>query len=412
MPFSLERRKHEFILEVLNIASKQISGYEEITPDVLTGKYFMTGNVAAAEGAIAAGCRYFAGYPITPSSEIAERLSERLPQVNGIFLQMEDELASIVSVLGASWGGVKSMTATSGPGFSLMQETIGLAAMTETPCVIINVQRGGPSTGLPTLVSQGDIMQTRWGSHGDYEIIALSPNSPQECFNLTIECFNLSERYRVPVVLLMDESVGHMTERVIIPPKSKIKTVDRPKPKVPPERYLPYKPGRNLVPPMACASEGYFIHITGLTHDERGYPMIEADVQEKLVKRLCDKILKNADKIIKYEEHNLEDSDIVLISFGITSRSAKGAVRLAREKGINVGLLRLITIWPFPEKQIRSLAKQVDTLIVCEINNKQLYYEVERCAAGNAEVHHVGNPGGHVPTPYEILDKIEGLKKK
>lgn len=372
----------------------------------------MTGNDAVSEGSIAAGCRFFAGYPITPSSEIAERMSKRLPQVNGIFLQMEDELASIVAVLGASWGGAKSMTATSGPGFSLMQETIGLAAMTETPCVIVNVQRGGPSTGLPTLVGQGDVMQARWGSHGDYEVIALAPNSPQECFDLAIDCFNLSEKYRVPVIMLMDESIGHMTERVVIPSRKKIKIVDRPKPKVSPENYLPYKPGKNLVPPMACASEGYYIHITGLTHDERGYPIIEASAQEKLVRRLCDKIQKNADKIIKYDQYMLDDADIALVSFGITSRSAKGTIRLAREKGINVGLFRLITIWPFPEKIIRDLAKQVNSLIVCEINNKQIFYEVERCAAGNADVYHVGTLGGAVPSPVDILNKIEEVKKK
>jgi len=254
---------------------------------------FYSGNIACAEGAIAAGCRFFAGYPITPSTEIAEHMARRLPQVDGVFIQMEDELASMAAILGASWGGAKAMTATSGPGLSLMQENIGLGAMTETPCVIVDVQRAGPSTGMPTLIGQADVMQARWGSHGDYEIIALSPSSPQECFDLTIKSFNLAEEYRVPVILLMDESVGHMSEKVIIPPKEKIKIVDRKKPKVKPSEYLPFK-ADDYIPPMACAGEGYAVHVTGLTHDEKGYPQATSpEVQEKLVRRLCDKIRKN-----------------------------------------------------------------------------------------------------------------------
>ncbi|MHA1826400.1 MAG: 2-oxoacid:acceptor oxidoreductase subunit alpha, partial [Candidatus Heimdallarchaeota archaeon] len=238
--------------------------------DVLTGQHFISGNVAIAEGCLAAGCRFFGGYPITPSSEIAERMSYRLPQVNGVFIQMEDELASIAVVLGASWGGKKAMTATSGPGISLMMENIGLGAMTETPCLIVNVQRGGPSTGLPTLVGQGDVMQARWGSHGDYEIIAVSPNSVQEAFDLSIEAFNLAEQYRVPVIMLTDESICHMFEKVVIPPKSKIKVINRKKPKGSKKNYLPYKPDDDLIPPMATAGEGYNVFVTGLTHDERG----------------------------------------------------------------------------------------------------------------------------------------------
>ncbi|RLF32182.1 MAG: 2-oxoacid:acceptor oxidoreductase subunit alpha, partial [Thermoplasmata archaeon] len=253
---------------------------------------FFSGNVAAAEGAILAGCRFFGGYPITPSTEIAERMAFRLPQVGGVFIQMEDELASMAAILGASWGGVKAMTATSGPGLSLMQENIGLGAMTETPCVVVDVQRGGPSTGMPTLVAQADVMQARWGSHGDYEIIALAPSSVQECFDLTIRAFNLSEKYRTPVIVLMDESVGHMSEKVVIPSAEEIALIERKKPTVPPEAYRAYEPDEDLVPPMACAGEGYNVHVTGLTHDEKGYPVAtDPEVQARLVRRLCDKIL-------------------------------------------------------------------------------------------------------------------------
>ena len=249
-----------------------MSKKESKFPEVDTGVYFTTGNFAAAEGALSVGCKFFGGYPITPSSEIAEHMSVRLPQVNGHFVQFEDELASIIGILGASWGGFKSMTATSGPGYSLMVENIGLGMMTETPCVIINVQRGGPSTGLPTLVGQQDVMQAKWGSHGDYEPIALSPSSVQECFDLTIEAFNYAEKYRLPVTLLMDETLGHMSEKLIIPDESKINRINRKKPTVPPEEYLPYKADDDLIPPMAVAGEGYNVMVTGLTHDERGYP--------------------------------------------------------------------------------------------------------------------------------------------
>lgn len=374
---------------------------------VLTGPHYYTGNDASCEGALAAGCEFFAGYPITPASELAERMSRRLPKVGGIFIQMEDELASMAAILGASWAGVKSMTATSGPGFSLMQENIGLGAMMETPCVIVDVQRGGPSTGLPTLIGQGDVMQARWGSHGDYEIIALSPNSPQECFDLTIEAFNLSEKYRVPVILLMDECVAHMTERVVIPKESEIKLVQRKKPKGKKEKYLPYKADDNLVPPMVAAGEGYNIHITGLTHNEKGYPVITPECQETLVRRICDKIRKNADDIIMLEENNVEEADIVVIAYGATSRSARSAIRLARENGINVGLLRLITIWPFPEKYIRRLAEKIKAFVVAEVNYGQIGFEVERCASGKAEIHLVPKMGGALHTPQEILDKIQ-----
>jgi len=329
---------------------------------VRTGKHFMSGNIAIAEGCIAAGCNFFGGYPITPSSEVAEHCSRRLFQLGGTYTQFEDELASIIGVLGASWTGARSMTATSGPGYSLMLENIGLGVMTETPAVIINIQRGGPSTGLPTLVGQGDIMQAKWGSHGDYEIIAVSPNSVQEAFDLSIDAFNLADEYRVPVTMLSDESIGHMTEGIEIPSEDEIEFVPRKKPDFPPgsERYYPYRVKEGeLVPPMAHAGEGYRVFTTGLTHDERGYPEITSEAQEKLVKRLSDKIKLNADKIIKYELFEADDADIIVIAFGIVSRAAKGTVIKAREKGLKVGLLRLITIWPFAEEIVKKMSTQV-----------------------------------------------------
>ncbi len=309
----------------------------------------MNGDIACAEGAISAGCRFFAGYPITPATEIAERMAERLPEIEGTFIQMEDEIASMNAVLGASWGGVKAMTATSGPGFSLMMENLGLGIMLETPCVLADVQRAGPSTGLPTLVAQGDMMQARWGSHGCYGIIALSPSSPQEMYEFTIKAFNLSEKYRVPVLLMADEAVGHMSEKVVIPPPEEIKLFPRRKPRVPPEEYLPYVPDADLVPPMANAGEGYRFHVTGLTHDERGYPVMTAEAQDKLVRRLVDKIEKNRDDIIEIEEDGIKGAEVVVCSYGISARISKFAVELARKEGIKVGMLKLITVWPFPE---------------------------------------------------------------
>ena len=375
--------------------------------EVLTGEHFTTGNEAAAEGALAAGCKYFGGYPITPSSEMAEHMAIRLPQVNGHFVQFEDEIGSIASVLGASWGGYKSMTATSGPGYSLMVENIGLGMMTETPCVIVNVQRGGPSTGLPTLVGQQDVMQAKWGSHGDYETIALCPNSVQECFDLAIEAFNLSEKYRLPVTLLMDEVLGHMSEKLVIPKKSEIKIINRKKPKDKPENHLPYKADDDLIPPMATAGEGYNIMVTGLTHDERGYPELNADTQYKLVKRINDKIRLNKNKIIKIEEYLLNDADVAFVSFGSSARAAKGTVNRARAKGIKAGLLRLITVWPFPDEHIEKLAGKVRAIIVPEINYGQVTREVERAAHGKTKVIGAFKLGGAMHTPEELLKELE-----
>ncbi len=372
----------------------------------LNGEFFINGDIACAEGAISAGCRFFAGYPITPATEVAERMSERLPQVGGVFIQMEDEMASMNAVLGASWAGVKAMTATSGPGFSLMMENLGLGVMLETPCVVVNVQRAGPSTGLPTLVAQGDMMQARWGAHGHYEIIALVPDSPQEMFDLAILAFNLSEQYRVPVLLMADEAVGHMSEKVVIPQINSKDLVDRPRPKVAPEEYLPYDSREGLVPPMAIAGGGYRFHVTGLTHDDRGYPVMTAEAQDKLVRRLVDKIRLNAKDIIRYEEVNVEDAEVIVVSYGISARVARYAVQEARDEGIKAGLLRLITVWPFAEDRIRKLAPKVKAFVVPEINYGQIVREVERCAAGKARARLVPHMGGSVHLPETILEAI------
>jgi 2-oxoglutarate ferredoxin oxidoreductase subunit alpha len=373
---------------------------------ILEGSHFMNGDIACAEGAIAAGCRFFAGYPITPATEIAEHLAQRMPEVGGIYIQMEDELASMAAIIGASYAGVKAMTATSGPGFSLMQENIGLAVMTEAPCVVVDVMRGGPSTGQPTLPGQQDVMQAKWGSHGDYEIIALAPSSVQEMFDLTIEAFNLSETYRVPAIVLADEVVGHMWEKVVIPPAEKIKIVNRKKANVPSESYAPFMPDDDLVPPMACFGEGYSFHATGLTHDEHGYPQTSSsEAQQKLVKRLCDKIRKNADKIIRVEEVMLSDADIAVIAYGIVARAALSAVRKARAEGIKAGLLRPITLWPFPGKYVAKIAKQAKAIVVPEMNCGQLVREVER-AAKETPVTFISKLGEEPHTPMEILEAI------
>ncbi len=380
---------------------------------VLTGKHFMSGDVAAAEGGLAAGCRFFAGYPITPATEVAERMAERLPYMEGgIYIQMEDEIASMNALLGAAWGGKKSMSSTSGPGFSLMMENLGLGIMLETPCVLVNVQRGGPSTGLPTLVGQGDMMQARWGSHGDYEIIALCPNSPQECFDLAIEAFNLSEQYRVPVLLMTDEVVGHMYEKVEIPSADKIKLVNRPRPDGKKGNgYLPYTSDLKKIPPMAHAGEGYSIHVTGLTHDERGYPDVSPEAQHKMIPRLVEKINQNAEKIYRFEETRVDDAEVLILSYGSASRIAEWATHLAREKGIKAGLFRLITAWPFPEKRIKELSKKVKGIVVAEINLGQMVYEVERVVAGKCKVKLVPNPGGRVHEPEEILAAVKEVLK-
>ncbi len=373
---------------------------------VLTGAHYLDGDHACSEGAIAAGCRFFAGYPITPSTEIAERIARRFPRIGGVFLQMEDEMGAMAAVLGAAWGGARAMSCTSGPGFSLMMENLGLGVMMETPCVLVNVQRGGPSTGLPTMVGQSDVMQARWGSHGDYEIIALAPISPQESFDLTVEAFNLSERYRVPTLVMMDECVGHMTEKVVIPEAEEIHVEPRRLTKLPPGEYLPYRPGPDLVPDMIVAGEGYRIHSTGLTHDERGYPEMTAEAQNALVPRLVDKIRKNADSIIRVEESGTEGAEVVVVSYGITTRVARAAIDRARAEGRAVGELRLVTLWPFPEDRVRELARSIRGFVVPEINLGQMSLEVERCAAGAARTLQVPHAGGWVHDPRKIYDAI------
>ncbi len=375
---------------------------------VMAGTHFLDGDQACCEGALAAGSRFSAGYPITPSTEIVERFAQRVPLMGGMFLQMEDELASSIAILGAVWAGAKAFTVTSGPGFSLMMEHIGYAAMTETPVVIVNVQRGGPSTGLPTLPGQADMMQARWGSHGDYEIIALSPSSPQECFDLTIDAFNLSEKYRTPVLLMMDECVGHMTEKVVIPPTEQIEIVPRRFTQLPPGEYQPYRADADGVPPMARAGEGYHFHVTGLTHDEHGYPAMNAEAQQKLVRRLVEKIRRNADQIVRYEENLLDDAEVIVVAYGITARVALRAVQMARQEGIAAGLLRPIVVWPFPEKRIRELAARPATLgfVVPELNFGQIALEVERSAGSRVPTMLLPHGGGTVHRPEEVLEVI------
>jgi len=377
---------------------------------VLTGEHFINGDVACAEGALASGCRFFAGYPITPATEIAETMSRRMPEIGGIYIQMEDEMASMNAILGASSAGVKSMTATSGPGFSLMMENLGLGLMMEIPCVLVNVQRGGPSTGLPTIVGQQDMMQARWGSHGDYEIIALSPYSPQEMFDFTIKAFNLSEKYRLPVLLMADEVVGHMTEKVVIPKKTEIKRVERKKPKASAKKYTMYKADADLVPAMASAGEGYKVITTGLTHDEKGYPAMNAEAQEKLIKRLCDKILLNSADIIEVEEFYTEDAEIIVLAYGSPARSAMSAVKMARKERIKAGLFRLITVWPFCEEMVFNLSKKAKVIIVPEINRGQIVREVERAVKGKVEVILLAKQA-RIHTPQEILKVIREVEK-
>jgi len=374
---------------------------------VLAGIHFMDGDHAACEGALAAGCRFVAGYPITPSTEIVERFASRIPKIGGVFIQLEDEIASSIAIQGAVWGGKKVMSVTSGPGLSLMMEHIGYAAMTETPSVWVDVQRGGPSTGLPTLPAQQDMMQVKWGSHGDYEIIALSPNSPQECFDLMIAAFNLAEQYRCPVFFMMDEVVGHMTERVAIPPADQIEIVER--------KWTTKKPGEftlyattatDLVPEMIKAGDGYRVHVTGLTHDEKGYPAMNPAAQDSLLRRLRNKIRANAEKLVDVRLDGIEDAEVVVLSYGITSRVASAAVDAARAKGVKVGHLRLVICWPFPETLVKAIARRAKALVFPELNLGQMVLEAERVVAGKIPVIGVPHAGGTVHEPEVILHKI------
>jgi len=369
---------------------------------------FIQGNVACGRGAVEAGCRFFAGYPITPSTEVAEDLSINLPKVGGSFIQMEDEISAIGAIIGASWSGLKAMTATSGPGFSLMQENIGYAHITETPLVIVDVQRGSPSTGQPTMASQSDMMQARWGSHGDYEPIALSPSSVQEFFDFTVKAFNLAEEYRTPVVILADEVIGHMREKILIP--SEVETVKRRKPTSNFDDYLAFEAVENGTGPMAAFGDGYNIPVTGLTHNQKGYPATSNPEDHRvLVERLVNKILKNRDKITSTDQEYCDDADIVLVSYGAPVRSVIEVVKECRAKGIKVGYLKIDTPWPFPEEEIAKISESAKDIIVVEMNLGQMVHEVERIAKDNAKVHLLGKIGGELHKPEEIISKIKEL---
>lgn len=370
-------------------------------------QFFIQGNEACARGAIEAGCRFFAGYPITPSTEIAEDMALFLPKNGGSFIQMEDEISALGAVIGAVWTGLKGMTATSGPGFSLMQEHIGYAVMTETPLVIVNMQRGSPSTGQPTMASQSDMMQARWGSHGDYEIIALSPSSVQECFDFTVEAFNLAEKYRVPVMVMSDEIVGHMREKITIP--EEVDIIYRQMPEEGPETFLPFKAPEDGTSPMPAFGDGYKMHITGLTHDERGYPdASNPEAHSKLVNRLCNKIRKHTDEIARIEKDFTEDAEIIVLSYGAPARSALTAVKSARKQGIKVGFIKLDIVWPFPERLVKEAATNAQKVIVVEMNLGQIYFEVERILR-DKEVELLPKIGGEIHLPTEIMDKIKDI---
>lgn len=367
----------------------------------------MQGNEACIEGALAAGMRFYAGYPITPSTELAELSAEKLPKVGGKFIQMEDEIAGIAAAIGASLTGKKSMTASSGPGFSLKQENIGYAAIAEIPVVVVDVQRGGPSTGLPTSPAQGDMMQAKWGTHGDHPVIALCPSSVRETFDLTVRAFNLAEKYRTPVMLVMDEVIGHMRERVEIPAASELEIIDRKRPTVSPDEYLPFKGEDDLVPPMADFGTGYKYHVTGLVHDETGFPSNSSVIADKLIRRINNKVELNKKDIITWEEENTEDADIIIFAYGCVARAARTAMKTLREKGIKVGIFRPITVWPFPEERLIELSKKVKTIVAPEMNLGQMVLEVERLCDKHTKIERLNKVNGEIIYPEEIIAKIE-----
>lgn len=369
----------------------------------------LQGNQAVAEGAIAAGVRFFAGYPITPSTEVAEQLAKQLPQVGGKFIQMEDEIGGMGAIIGAALTGKKVMTATSGPGFSLKQELIGYAAIAEIPMVIVNVQRVGPSTGQPTSPAQGDVMQARWGTHGDHEMIALTPTTVPECFSLTVKAYEISEKYRTPVILLMDEVVGHMRERIDLPDFADVNKPERKRPTVKPADYKPYKADADLVPPMADFGSGYRWHVTGLVHDETGFPNGSPAATVACLERLHNKIEQHRDDIVMSEEYKLDGADIAIIAYGGTARTAYDVVDRARAAGLKVGLFRPITIWPFADKEIAALAGKVKHIVVAEMNLGQYVREVERAVAGKVPVTFHGKYNNEAITPDELLATVKGL---
>jgi 2-oxoglutarate ferredoxin oxidoreductase subunit alpha len=366
----------------------------------------LQGNDAVVEGALTAGCRFFAGYPITPATEISEVMSYRLPAVGGTFIQMEDEIASLGAVIGASLAGAKAMTATSGPGFSLMQENLGFACMAEVPCVIVNVMRGGPSTGLPTHVSQGDVQQARWGTHGDHPIIVLAAATTRECYDLTVKAFNLSETYRTPVILLTDEVVAHIREKVTLPGPEAVAVVDRVRPTVPPEWYKPYEDNARGVPPMGIFGDGYRYHVTGLTHDLHGFPTERPDEIVPFIQRLFRKITQHFDDILMVNEEMTEDAEILVVAYGAVARSARRAVKEARDQGIKAGLLQLVTLWPFPRRLLEPHLRKVRAVLVPELNMGQMSREVKRINQGLAKVDTLNRIDGHLITPGEILARL------
>ena len=376
---------------------------EETKGALSPGTYYFSGNEAVAEGAIAAGCRYYAGYPITPSSEIMERISLRFKEINGVFAQMEDEIASICSVIGAVWAGAKAMTATSGPGFSLMQEGIGYAALTETPLVIVDIQRAGPGTGQATRVASGDLMQAKWGSHGDYHIIALSPWSVQEMYDEAIEAFNLAEQYRVPVFMMGEEAIGHLREGIDV--KAKVKVVSRRKrPGTP-----PFGTAQNgAVSPMPAFGEGERLLVTGSTHDEFGFRKTDDPlVHSKLVNRINDKILSKRESIIKTESYHLQDADVIVVSYGFTARSCLFAIDQLRKEGKQVGLLRLKTIWPFADRIIYEISRNAKKIFVPEMNRGQIVGEIMKYAT--CEIIPYSQTDGEIIHPFEIIEQLRRL---
>ncbi len=366
----------------------------------------LQGNEAIVEGALAAGCRFFAGYPITPATEISEAMSYRLPAVDGAFIQMEDEIASLGAVIGASLAGVKSMTATSGPGFSLMQENLGFACAAEVPCVIVDVMRGGPSTGLPTRVSQGDVMQARWGTHGDHPVIVLAASTTQDCFTTTVRAFNLSEKYRIPVILLADEVVAHTREKIYLPRPEVVEVIDRIKPNMPPDWYIPYEDNSRGVPPMSVFGDGYRYHVTGLVHDVRGFPTERQDEITAFMGRIFRKITQHLLDIQQIEEEMTQDAEVLVIAYGCVSRSARRAVREARERGVKAGLIQLITLWPFPRQAVEPVLRRARVALVPELNMGQMSREIKRISQGATRIETLNRVDGNLITPGEILTRL------
>ena len=369
----------------------------------------LQGNQACARAALDAGCRFYAGYPITPSSEIAEAMAAALPRLGGVFVQMEDEIASLGAVLGASLAGRKAMTATSGPGFSLMQEHLGYAAYAEIPCVVVDVMRAGPSTGLPTSPAQGDVMQARWGTHGDHPAVVLAPASVPEVYALTVRAFAIAERYRMPVVLLYDEVVGHVRERVTLPGPGSVPVVERRRPTGPPAAYRPYAGDGDGVPPLAAFGTGYRFHVTGLAHDERGYPTQDPAVVAALQTRLHAKLERDRADLVSWEGVALEDAEVVIVAVGIAARAARRAVALGRAQGLRAGLFRPRTLWPFPDAELADVAARAEALLVAELNMGQMIREVERCAGGRVPVAGCLRADGQPITPEAILARAEAL---